>query len=91
VEVAREEKAKLLELAAVAAWKVVSESAGKLSERQEYLKVLRLVVKVLDPSKTNGVGMVESYVIAVTVAISTLISTLASSKIDGGMSWHLCA
>jgi hypothetical protein len=54
------EKAKVLELAAAAAWKVVSESAGKLSERQEYLKVLKLVAKVLDPSRTSGVGMVEA-------------------------------
>jgi len=53
-----EEKVKVLELAAVAAWKGVSESAGKLSEGQEYLKVLRLVAKILDPSRTNGVGMV---------------------------------
>jgi len=55
-----EEKEKVLKLAAAAAWKVVSESAGKLFERQEYLKVLRLVAKVLDPSRTNGVGMVEA-------------------------------
>jgi hypothetical protein len=46
-----EEKAKMLELAAAAAWKMVSESAGKLSERQEYLKVLKLVAKVLGPSR----------------------------------------
>ena len=51
---------KVLELAAVAAWKMMSESAGKISERQEYLKVLRLVAKVLGPSKTNGVGIVEA-------------------------------
>jgi hypothetical protein len=54
------EKAKVLQLAAAAAWKVVLESVGKLSERQEYSKVLRLVAKVPDPSRTNGVGMVEA-------------------------------
>lgn len=60
MEVTKEEKAKVLELAATAAWKVVSESAGELSERQKYLKVLRLVAKVLDPSRTSGVGVVEA-------------------------------
>jgi hypothetical protein len=54
------EKAKVLKLAAAAAWKAVSESAGELSGRQEYLKVLELVAKVLDPSRTSGVGMVEA-------------------------------
>ena len=58
MEVAKEEKAKVLELAAAAAWKVVSESAGELSERQKYLKVLGLVAKVLDPSRTSGVAVV---------------------------------
>jgi hypothetical protein len=60
VEVTKEEKVKVLELAAVAAWKVVSESAGEISERQKYLKILGLVVKVLDPSRTSGVGVVEA-------------------------------
>jgi hypothetical protein len=50
----------VLELAAAAAWKVVLESAGELSEGQKYLKVLRLVAKVLDPSRTSGVGVVEA-------------------------------
>jgi hypothetical protein len=60
VEVAKEEKAKVLELAAAAAWKVVSESAGELSERQKYLKVPGLAAKVLDPSRTSGVDVVEA-------------------------------
>jgi hypothetical protein len=60
VEVAKEEKTEGLELAAAAAWKVVSESAGELSEKQDYLKVLGLVAKVLDASRTSGVGMVEA-------------------------------
>jgi hypothetical protein len=60
VEVTKEEKAKVLELAAAAAWKVVSKSAGELSEGQKYLKVLRFVAKVLDPSRTSGVGVVEA-------------------------------
>jgi hypothetical protein len=70
-----EEKAKVLELGAAVAWKVVSESAGKLSERQEYLKVLRLVAKVLDPSKRAVWAWWKRYVIAVTFALSTPIST----------------
>jgi hypothetical protein len=53
VEVA--EKAKVLELAAAAAWKVMWESAEELSERQKYLKVLELVAKMLDPSRASGV------------------------------------
>lgn len=49
------EKAKVLELAVAAAWKLVWESAEELSERQKYLKVLELVVKMLDPSRAIGV------------------------------------
>jgi hypothetical protein len=42
-----------------AAWKMVLDSPEELSGSQEYLKILGLVAKVLDPSRTSREDRIE--------------------------------